>query len=70
MGFELDRTAVNSGEVARTLVNFLTMEIGANGCQKPINYGDWPKSRELARTLTPDFVARDDGRRVDSGTDG
>ena len=33
-----------------------------NGREKPINYGEWSKSLEVARTFTPNFVARDDGR--------
>ena len=27
-----------------------------------MNYGEWSKSIELERTVTPDFAARDDGR--------
>ena len=53
MGVELDRTRVNSGEVARSLVNsgeLFNGENKGNGRRKPMNYGKWSKSREVART--------------------
>jgi hypothetical protein len=47
MGFELDRTASNSN----------TPKKRGNNRQKPMNYGEWSKSIELDRTLTPNFSA-------------
>ena len=50
MEFELARSRANSGEL------FNDTNTG-NGRKKTMNYEEWSKSRELARTLTPNFLA-------------
>ena len=58
MGFELDRSGSNSGEVARSQVNsgeLFNDRKTETGRKKPMNYEEWSKSRELTRTLTSNF---------------
>ena len=62
MGFELDRTASNSIELDRTRSNLVELEHPKkrrNDCQNPMNYREWSKSRELARTFRSDLLACD-----------
>ena len=48
---EVARTLVNSREVARTRVNFFMTKKTPNDRRKPMNYEEWSKSCELARTF-------------------
>ena len=51
---------LNSGEVARTLLNSRELFEGENQWtqrQSPTKHEEWSKSHELARTITPFFVA-------------
>ena len=57
---ELARSRVNSGELART---FYERKMG-NRFENPMNYVEWSKSVELARTLTPNSSLRH-GRRME-----
>ena len=59
---DFGRTRSNCVELGQTRTNSNTSKTRGRIRQKPMNYGAWSKSNELERTLTPNFVLRDDGQ--------